>query len=405
MGARTRSSLLPSLSVTMGAIYVAIGGVVAVLLPLRVEEITPDGKVEALAVISSIAFAVTLFAQPLIGAFSDRTRDALGGRVPWVIGSALIGAIAIAAMGSATTVVALCVLWAVGQFALNGADVATSAYVVDSYPRGSRGVPSGAIVASVALGTGVGVVVSGALSSTSQVACIVVAAVAALGGLSFARVQRSRPPLVTPRQPRPKIVWSFARLNPRKYPDFAWAVATRFLFTLGQQGVTVYLLYIVGDIDGVSRDAAPLFVAALTATGLVFLFTSAAIAGVVSDRWGRRRTVLLVSNAVMAFAMLVPLFWPHIAVMFVFAALKGIALGGHLAAAGALISEVLPGGDAAAGRDLGMANVAVNAAQAVAPLLAGAVIVLAGGYAALFVVGIVAALASGVSILQVRSVR
>ena len=39
----------PWLAMVMGSLYVAMGGVVAVLLPVQVERIDPEGKVGALA--------------------------------------------------------------------------------------------------------------------------------------------------------------------------------------------------------------------------------------------------------------------------------------------------------------------------------------------------------------------
>lgn len=407
--------MLPSLSIAMVGVYVAIGGVLAVLLPAQVARLDPDGKVAALAVISSVSFAATLFAQPLIGALGDAGRRRGRSRAWWLVGSAAVGAAAVAAMGSVTTIVALCLLWAVAQFALNGADISASSYVVDAYPRGRRGTPSGVLAGGVALGTGIGAVLAGALAPSPSTAFVAVAAVALCCAVVFVIVRgrdRLTPPApgelehpVGPDRVGPRRRWRIGSLVLRVDPDFGWAVASRFLFTFGQQGVSVYLLYVVSELDGVGPERAPLLVSALTATGLIGLVLSASVAGLASDRLGSRRSVLIVSSGILSVAMLLPLLWHDVPVMFVFAALQGVALGGHLASAGALISEVLPGGDRSAGRDLGLANVAVNIAQTLAPLAAGAVILLTGGYSALFVVAILAAAASGASALRVRSVR
>ncbi|HWR86188.1 MAG TPA: MFS transporter [Rhodoglobus sp.] len=350
-----------------------------------------------------MSFAVTLVAQPLVGALSDRTRARFGGRVPWMLAGAAVGAAAVALMGWAGAVFALCVLWAVGQFALNAVDITLSSSLVDEFPRGRRGGPSGALAASVAIGTGVGAVLAGVLAASPRVAFATVAAVALGGALAFALAGRRVPfrPVV---EPAGAAGW-MQGLALHRHPDFVWAVAARFAFTLGQQSVSVYLLYVLTDHIGVSGGAAPLLVSGLTATGLVGLLVAALVSGWASDRLGRRRALLVAASFVFGFGMLVPVIAPVLPAMFLFAALQGFGLGMHLSVATALLAEVLPGRDDHAGRDLGLVNVVVNAAQAIAPALAGAIVLASGGYDALFLFALAAAAASALAAWRVRGVQ
>ncbi len=135
------------------------------------------------------------------------------------------------------------------------------------------------------------------------------------------------------------------------------------------------------------------------------MLCAAGASGWVSDRLSRRRAILVLSGIVFGVGMAIPLVAPTTAGLFAFAAVQGAALGMHIAVAGALISEVLPGGDEHAGRDLGLANVVVNAGQAIAPGLGAMVVVVTGGYPALFVVAIIAALVSALAATRVGSVR
>ncbi|PJJ73236.1 Na+/melibiose symporter-like transporter [Diaminobutyricimonas aerilata] len=406
---------MPRLAMVMTSLYVAIGGVVAVLLPAQIERIDPQGKVAALSAATSIAFAVTLFSQPLLGAASDRARRRLGSRAGWMLASALVGSVAVALMGWTGTIVAVCVVWAAAQFALNGVDITASAAVVDEFPRGRRGRPSGALAASVAVGTAIGAVIAGSLASRVELGFALVAAIALVGAVAFVGVRRparSAPRRGTLRRPV-ESVDSDSRggreaggRGVRRSPggDFAWALGARFAFTFGQQAVSTYLLYILDDHVRVPEGEAPLYVGALTATGLVGLIVTAAISGWWSDRSGRRRVLLVVSSVIFAAALLLPIVAPVLPVMFAYAFLQGVALGMHLAVAGALISEVLPGGDRRPGRDLGLANTAINGAQALAPLAAGGIVVVSGGYQALFASAILAALLSAALAWRVRSI-
>lgn len=386
----------PWLAMVMGSLYVAMGGVLAVLLPAQVERIDPDGKVGSLAIVTSVAFAVTLFSQPLIGAASDRTFARIGGRWPWMLGGALIGGAAVASLGWVHSILALAVLWAIGQFALNGVDITASTGVVDEFERGRRGRPSGVLAASVAVGAGVGAVLAGLLTATPPLAFGALAAIAVAGSVAF---------VVGRRAPRAAVVAASAPPRSRLQADFVWAMAARFSFTLGQQAVSTYLLYILSDHIGVSARSAPLLVSMLTGTGLIGLLLAAVIAGRWSDRTGRRRPLLVLASAIFTVGMLLPIFAPVLPVMFVYALVQGAALGMHLAVGGALIAEVLPGADRRPGRDLGLANTVVNAAQAAAPLAAGAVVLATGGYVALFLFAIAAAVLSALAALRVRGVR
>lgn len=395
-GSASASRATPWLALVMGSLYVAMGGVLAVLLPAQVERIDPAGKVGALAIVTSVAFAVTLFAQPLIGAASDRTFARTGGRWPWMLGGALIGGAAVASLGWANSILALAVLWAIGQFALNGVDVTASTGIVDEFERGRRGRPSGILAASVAVGAGVGAVVAGLLTATPPFAFGVVAAVAVAGSVAY---------VIGRRAPRAAVAVTSAPPRSRLQADFVWAMAARFAFTLGQQAVSTYLLYILSDHIGVPAGSAPLLVSMLTGTGLVGLLLAAVVSGWWSDRTGRRRPLLVLASAIFTVGMLLPIFAPVLPVMFVYAFVQGTALGMHLAVGGALIAEVLPGADRRPGRDLGLANTVVNAAQATAPLVAGAVVLATAGYVALFLFAISAAVLSAVAALRVRGVR
>lgn len=396
----TGRRVLPWLALVMGTTYVAIGGVVAVLLPAQVERIEPDDKVAALGVIASLSFAVTVFAQPLIGGASDRTRSRFPARLPWVVGSAVVGALAVAAMGWAGSLLALAVLWALAQFALNGVDIVASTAVVDDYPPGGRGRPSGVLAASIAVGTALGAVLSGALAAVPVFAFAALAGIALLGAVTFTlgRPAPQRPGDADP-TPRP-------RAGSGRIPtDYLWAILTRFSFTFGQQAVSTYLLYILSDHVGLGPEAAPALVGALTGTGILGLLAGALLAGWWSDRFGTRRMLLVVSSAIFVLAMVVVIVAPLVPVMFVYAVLQGAALGVHLAAAGSLLADVLPAGDRRPGRDLGVANTVVNAAQALAPLAAGALVLATGGYLALFLMAIAAAGLSAVAATRVRGIR
>src|SRR6478735_7509994 len=76
------------------------------LLPRLSEELAgADGKETALAWVTGVGALVAVVANPLAGAFSDRTTSRFGRRRPWVLGGALVGAVAIVLLPGQRTVV------------------------------------------------------------------------------------------------------------------------------------------------------------------------------------------------------------------------------------------------------------------------------------------------------------
>src|SRR4051794_7524797 len=149
----SRWRLLGGLALVNGTLFAAYSGVLSVLLPRQVAVIAPDDKVAALALVTSISFALTALAQPLIGALSDRTRSRWGRRQPWMVVGAIAGGAALGAAGSATSIAVLAIAWALAQFALNGTQIAATAYLVDRFESRRRGRAAGVLgVAAVAGG-------------------------------------------------------------------------------------------------------------------------------------------------------------------------------------------------------------------------------------------------------------
>ena len=104
---------------------------------------------------------------PVWGAFSDRTTLRMGRRLPWVLGGAVGGAVAMLLLSGADSVWRLVLAWALAQASLNAMLAAITATVPDQVPTGERGVVGG--VLSIAQTAGV-VVGSGIAAATGSIA-------------------------------------------------------------------------------------------------------------------------------------------------------------------------------------------------------------------------------------------
>ncbi|MGF2949569.1 MFS transporter [Microbacterium alcoholitolerans] len=193
-------------------------------------------------------------------------------------------------------------------------------------------------------------------------------------------------------------------VDPRHYPDFWWAFAGRFLLILAYQSVQSYLLYILRDYIGVSDADSTALSTPLTAVMLVGALATAFLTGKLSDRMQRRKAFVIVASVVMAASLAIPLFAPSIGGMFALAVTFGLGYGVYMSVDSALMNEVLPKAEAAA-KDLGILNIATTLPQAMTPVIVWALIAVTGSYTAVFVAGIVFALAGALSVIPIRSVR
>src|SRR6476620_10162269 len=102
---------------TAGVVLVNVGINAAFFGPLQVllgqqAAAFDEGQKEAiLALVTGAGAAVSVVANPLSGALSDRTAARRGRRVPWVVFGAVLGAAALVALAGAPNVAVMALLW------------------------------------------------------------------------------------------------------------------------------------------------------------------------------------------------------------------------------------------------------------------------------------------------------
>ena len=381
------------------ATFVAFFGPLQVLLPLRAEELSPTGKEATLALVTGVGAAVSMIANPLFGALSDRTRSRFGRRVPWVAGGALGGAFGLTLLALVPGTAGLVLSWCVVQASVNAALAGIMAAIPDVVPVEQRAVVGGFVNLGQTLGVLIGVGLALAVGGIRGgfVACAVFLLIAVV---PYLRNSRDTPYAVA----RDWVGWArFLRgfwVSPRAHPDFALAWATKFLVHLGNAIVTLYLLYYLSDEVGLEDAESRLFVA----IGLysVIVAISAIVAGRWSDRVQRRRVFAVGAGFVIAAASLTLAAWPTWTGTLVAASLLGVGFGAFVAVDLAIVTEVLPDPDAR-GKDLGVVNIANALPQVLAPVIA-APLVTQAGYPTLYTVAAVIGLIGSTAVWRIRSV-
>lgn len=402
----TARALLPSLAVVMFAVVANYAALLSVLLPNQVEAIDPDNKVTNLAIVTSVSFAFTILAQPLVGALSDRTHSRLGRRAPWLLAGAVVAAGFLLGLGGLGSVAWICVFWVVIQFALNGTDVAVAATVADRVPPARRGRASALLAGGGMAGAAAGAAFAGPLAADHRPVAytglgLAVVAAAAAFVLVNRRALRDDAAAKAPTGGTTRDLLRGFWLRPREHADFLRVFGSRLLFVLGYQLVLTYQLYILTDYVGIARDDANRLIGLLTVLGFATTVVGIVVGGWWSDRTGRRTVFLVAAAGILGLALAAPLVSATTAAVTVFAAVQGVAGGLYLACGNALAIDVLPDREAAAGKDLGLFNVAVNVPQTLAPPVAALVINVFDGYRALFAVALVSVAASALLVTRV----
>ncbi len=383
-------------------VYAAFFGPIQVLLAQQAEALAPGNKEFVFGLVTGAGAAVSLVANPLFGALSDRTTSSHGRRVPWVLAGALAGAAGLLMLAGAPAVAVMLVGWCLVQAGCNAALAALVAAVPDQVPHRQRGAVSGWVGLAQTLGSLGGVVIATATGGFKAgfVACaafLLVTVAPYLLGSRDVPLARDR---------RPDFAWgAFLKsfwVDPRLHPDFGWAWLTRFLMNVGNALGTLYLLYYLQDEVGYSDPESGVLI--LTLLYSVFTIGTAVLTGIWSDRTGRRKVFVVWSGVTMSVATVLLALSPTWPAALVAAVVLGTGFGGYLAVDFAIMTEVLPTATDR-GKDLGVINIANSLPQVLAPAIAAPVVADLGGYPALFGLAAVVGLAGAVGVVRIRAVR
>lgn len=382
-------------------------GLQAILLPRQVELIDAANKVSNLGLVTTASAVTAVLGLLAGGAISDRTRGRWGKRTPSLVAAALASAVLMILLSQAGTIAALMWLCAALWFWANYYQGALTAVIPERIPLEHRGVGSSVLAMGIPFGVIIGVNLAARTPTGLAYEILAFLLVLTTGCLVF--FAREAPALTPFSKPgatpslRERARHFFSAFRAR---DFNLAFVARALMFFSIFCVTGYTYYILQDYVGTAKlpgGDVNTGVSVMITIQMVCCIASTAVSGWVADRWGRPKLLVAISSAGIAAAMMIPLFsatWPAMVVM---QALVGLFFGAYMAIDLALMSLVLPDRDTE-GRDMALLSVAVSAPQILSPAATAAIIAQLG-YPALFGVASVVALAGGIAVMFIRSVR
>ena len=367
-----------------------------------------------LAVVVVVGVVVSLIAEAVVSALSDRTRVAAGRRTLWIIAGGVVSAVMTLALGLCSNVVGIALLWGLVQVGYVMLTVPMAAAFSERVPDKFR--------PRIVRARGIGQMVGQALGVWIGVACVVfgglytpfatAAAVFLLAGIV--------PVLVWPKEPsseeQPHTAMSAHMLMerfraPRHAVEFWKAFASRSLVSAGVGLTTMFLWFIASAL--IFRDwftqgnsspiAVPVcsLIASMALATLVGSVGAAFIAGPVGEYIEDPRYLSVISCVLYTVALALPMTMPSAVSMVLFALIGGFAFGlidtfGQLLAMGALPDA------RSAGHDLAFFNLSNSVGLALAAIIGAVGVAVTGGFSVLFPAAIVCVLASAVVTISMK---
>jgi Na+/melibiose symporter-like transporter len=383
-------------------------GLHPIILPALLLQWVPDSlKNTYLGGMTFVGLILAMVIQPLVGAFSDRTRSRWGRRRPWILAGTLFSLVFLAGMALAGGLWGLLLGYLLLQVASNTAHGPAQGLIPDLVPSDRRGLASGIknlfdmgglVVTSLVAGQLMGQDNPGlafAITGSVLVACALITILAT----------PEKPISAADPSAAGASLRSLVQVDFRRYPAYTWLLLSRFLILLGIYAVQGFAQYFIRDRLGVSNAAEVtgnlMATIGLTLTLLVFP------AGWLSDRFGRLRLNLF-SGALASLGILLLILVKDVTSLYLFGAIIGTATGIFLSVNWALATDLIPLEEA--GKYLGLSNLATAGASAASrlggPFIDGLNALRPDaywGYPALFILASASALAGTLLMRRIRT--
>jgi len=378
---------------------------VQLLIPLQLD--SPDdadgwirGVVTA-GLVLAIGGVAGLIAGPLAGAWSDRTKARMGRRRPWALIGTWISVLSLVFTAFVEEPAPVATGWIGVSVGVAVASSALTAMIADQLDE-QRGTASAAIGSSQAVGIIVGVAAVTLLGLGVTGGYLLLAGLIAVAGTATSLLLPDPAPLAGPAvESAEALEVEPLEVSAVADPSFRWLWAGRLIVNIGNALSTALLFFFLlygldRDSDGAEDDLLLLIV-----VYTLFVVLSSILAGLYSDRTGRRHGIVMGSAIVQAGAALVLVVTPSFGMLFVGAALVGVGYGAFMSVGLALATDLLPA-EADHARDLGVVNVSANLGQLLGPLIGAGLVAASGGFALVFAISAVLSVVGGLMTRWIR---
>lgn len=388
-------------------------GMHVIILPSLLLKFVPENlKNTYLGFLTFIGLLLAMIVQPISGAISDRSASHWGRRRPLILLGTVLDFVFIAGLALSTNYWMVFVNYFFLQLASNTAHGPAQGFIPDLVPEDRRGLLSGIknladigglIIGSLAAAHFMGSSPPNTLGALFSICLILfICVVITLTVQEEPQVNRQRRPL------KESIVESIRqtfKIEYRRYPDYVWLIASRFLILLGIYAIQGFAQYYIRDVLRAPNPEG--FTGSLVAIIGIFVFLLSLPAGYLADRVGRKPLIYLAGfvAAAAAFVLQFPRSFTGLALCGGFI---GMALGIFLSANWALATDLIPKEEA--GKYLGISNLATAGAGATSRVIGPLIDIFNMlrpnlGYSFLFLIAAGVVLAGTILLRQVHEIR
>jgi MFS family permease len=378
-------------------------------IALKVAAIDPAHKETNLAWVLGLGALIAMVANPIAGMLSDRTTARWGMRKPWLLGGAVVGAMG-SLMIASDTLMMVALGWCLTQLGFNAVLAALTAVLPDQVPEHLRGRVGGIVGLTIQIAIVFGVWIAQNVGGMTLGMFLWPALVALISVAGFCAIFKDRQLASTSVSSLSlgQAVGSFW-IDPRKAPDFALAFASRFLLFIGLATLFNNQVYFLMDRLNVAEAKVPSIMLNATFISTLATIVGSMLAGLISDRMGRRKPFVLGAAVIYALGLAVVGMATTMQAFIVGIAICGLGQGVYIAIDLALVTEVLPNKDTDAAKDLGIFNLASAMPQSLAPALAPIFLSMGAvgqkNYEALFIAAAAFALLGALAVMPIRGAK
>ena len=396
------------LSLANTVVWLSIIPIQQLLLPQQVAAIDPVNKNSTLAFIIFMSGVTAVFAQPIVGALSDRTTTRFGRRRTWIVVGLILTIVSLVLLANAHSVLALALELAIFGFVVGMILSPVLAIIPDRVPVRQRATVSAFVGLAQPLGIVIGVILVAQIIRSVQNSYYVIAGILFVVIAIFLLTAREEP---LAKEDVPHITLQVFLTNffrPFRSRDFVWTWIARFLVILAQTILLEFMLYYLTDVIHYSQlfpgQQTDQGVAIFQVINTVTLIVSTIISGILSDKLQRRKPFIITASIIMTVALFLIAFIHTWTIVLVVAVIFGIGFGIYLSSDIALATQVLPEAKSQ-GRDLGLITAANILPELLFPVISFVAFGIFHGYTALFSIAAIATLLGTFCILPIKSVR
>ena len=362
------------------------------LLGIQLVHLRPDDKENALSLLMMSGGAAMVLTSLVTGWLSDAggrrwagsgVVRRFGTRLPWALAGALLCAVCLVALAVAPSFWLLLLLWCAFQVFMAFVTNNLLTVMADVVPRPRYGAVSGALGVAYTVGMVAGTAVASLLPVGAAYVLVAVVSVGLVWQFGFGSSSVGDATLPPPSPPQDAGAVA-AEGGPKvSYASYWLVFASRFVIHLANYTSLFYLFYYLRDHIGAANPEGGVLI--LTVTYAAFTVAAAYVAGVWSDKVGRRKVFVIAAALGIAGATALMTVAGSMGVVVAAACVLGVAWGVFASVDQAMINEALPS-ETHRDRDVSIMTLTVGISNMLAGGLAAVALNYLGGYPGLYLV-------------------